>query len=168
MNSDEKEYFDKISDVIGIKTDELPEEISNEIKSIDKQTNEIQQNIQNNLVLIKDQSFIDFELKDLISRTNNTLEKLESDIKIGTAPRMYEVYSTLVNTKRELLKELIGFNKLLLDMSMFSGKVDDEKEDKNTMNLSGTSSDMLRFFNELKKQQSELDVIDATFEMTDV
>jgi len=168
MNKHEKEYSDGISQSLGIKIDNLPDEVVEEIDTIEQKTIQVQESIENNLVLIKDQSFIDFELKNLISRTNTTLEKLESDIKIGSAPRMYEVYATLVNTKRELLKELITFNKLILDMTMFSGKEgedeDDEKE-KNNFNL--TSDQLIDLINSAK-DKSELNSIDATFEIEDV
>jgi hypothetical protein len=169
MNDEEKKYFEGISNSIGttfVEENGAPEDVIKEIKEIETKTVAIQESIDKNVVLINDQSYIDFELKDLISRTNNTLEKLEADVKIGSAPRMYEVFATVVNTKRELLKELILFNKMILDMSMFAPESEEDKKDKDDMSLNVTSSDMLKFFKSMKKE-ADGNQIEADFTVED-
>jgi len=160
----EKEYFDKLADSLGIppeETEDVPTEVKKELEIIENKTVALQENINKNVILIKDQEYIDFELKDLIAKSNTVLENITSELKIGSTARMYEVFAMVISAKRELLKELIIFNKMLLDMTMFAPD-DDKEKDGTDYNL--TSDQLLNLITSAQKN-SEVKEINVEFDL---
>jgi hypothetical protein len=98
------------------------------------------------------------------------MDKLQQDIKIGTAPRMFEVYATLANSKLTGIKELRELKKVVLETKIklrlgLDGNGDPVRPDvKNlTVNNFNMSSAQLDEFIKGVKANSELNMIDTKF-----
>lgn len=95
-------------------------EIKGEIAEIEEKKNALVEQSKNLVML--DQDFIRDELKTLIIGARTVLTKLESDIKIGTAPRVYEVYARLIDSVTLQYRELRELNRDVANISIEQGK----------------------------------------------
>jgi len=137
---------------------------------IEQELNEIdirKDDLENQLVSakIRDVDFLTREIKSLILSSKRVLSTLERDIKIGSAPRMYEVYASLLNAITSQYKELRQLNEAVAKFIIENKKqnLDEVKEEhKMVMN----STDMLNMFMNAKNN-SEIETLNADFEVTE-
>ena len=122
------ENFSAISDEFNTS---FSEEKNNEIDAIESEIdlfeskkNEIITKSTTSSNTLEDKEYIQDDIKQLITNGKKVLSLLQKDLKIGSAPRMYEVYSTLMSTVLVGLRELRDLNKTVADMQMFSMEPD--------------------------------------------
>lgn len=122
-----KSSIDKLNDAFDTTFKEDIDQAEKDIEQIEERKNALVKQVETKEMSItfQDQQYMLMELKTLIQSTTNVLDKLEQDIRIGSPPRMYEVYATLTNSKTMQLKELRELNKMILEMSIFK---EDEKD----------------------------------------
>jgi len=152
----------KISDIKQQSTDAF-ELIESEIHEIDLKKDDLQNQLM--VAKIRDVDFLTHEIKSLILSSKRVLNTLEKDIKIGSAPRMYEVYASLLNAITSQYKELRQLNEAVAKFIIENKKqnLDEVKEEhKMVMN----STDMLNMFMDAKNN-SEIETLDADFEITE-
>jgi len=109
--SSEEDAFGGVNELFGTAYDEDESEknvveIKQQITSITEKKNEIQ----TNLVTMTDTPYIRQEIMGLIQSSTMIVGRLETDLKVGSPPRMYEVYATLLNAVTNSLKELRQLN----------------------------------------------------------
>lgn len=136
--------------------------IEDSIKEIDTKKKDLKKN----LVVMNDVPYIKEELMTLISSSKNILEKLEDDIKVGSPARMYEVYATLLNSITNELKELrqLNYDAAQLEIEQNKKKSLSELNPNDKVLL---SSDALLDMISTASRQSEMNRIDADFEIQD-
>ena len=119
---------------------------------------------------LEDEEYLRFELKTLIQGSRMIMDKLEKDIKIGSQPRVYEVYSALLKTTFDGLKELRELNKTVTDLEIESDKPKISQDGKvinnTTNNFVLTGKDLLNMISNAKKE-NQLNSIEAKFELGD-
>jgi len=147
---------------------EETKKVENEIEAIETKKNEIVKRVENTAIspiTFEDQKYLLDEIRDLICSTTRILEKLEQDIKIGSPPRMYEVYSALTNAKVNQLRELRELNKMILDMQIFQNVP--EEKGKGTVGrdeVKMTALDLLKIVKAAQKSSS-MNAIEADFKI---
>ena len=120
---------------------------------------------------LEDEEYLRFELKTLIQGSRVIMDKLERDIKIGSQPRVYEVYSALLKTTIDGLKELRELNKTVTDLEIESDKPKITKDGAQTINNTTnnvmlTGKDLLSMIKSAQ-QVNQLNAIEATFDFGD-
>ena len=119
---------------------------------------------------LEDEEYMRFEIKTLIQGSRTIMDKLEQDIKIGSQPRVFEVYSALLKTTFDGLKELRELNKTVADLEIESDKPKIGAENKTINNTTNnfvlTGKDLLSMINQAKEENS-LKEVTATFELGD-
>lgn len=120
---------------------------------------------------LEDEEYLRFELKTLIQGSRIIMDKLERDIKIGSQPRVYEVYSALLKTTIDGLKELRELNKTVTDLEIESDKPKITKDGAQTINNTTnnvilTGKDLLSMIKSAQ-QVNQLNAIEATFDFGD-
>jgi len=161
--------LDNLNKKLNINFQEEAENVKNEISKVEEKKNEIAKKVENTQlapITFEDKEYLLLEIRKLIASTGRILEKLEQDIKIGSPPRMYEVYSALTNAKVNQLRELRELNKMIMDMQFFAdpqGK-NDSKSEKDEVTMK--TSDLLKFVKEAQKQ-NQLNSVDAEFQVLD-
>lgn len=70
-----------------------------------KEITEIKNNLNEQKYNIEDKEYIRTELQNLIELNTTVLEQLADQLKLGSVPRLYEVYSTLSNSISENLMD---------------------------------------------------------------
>lgn len=120
---------------------------------------------------LEDEEYLRFELKTLIQGSRIIMDKLEKDIKIGSQPRVYEVYSALLKTTIDGLKELRELNKTVTDLEIESDKPKISKDGTQTINNTTnnvilTGKDLLSMIKSAK-EVNQLNAIEAKFEFGD-
>lgn len=162
------ESFEKLNNLFDTESGitENLKEVKNELQTINQKKNEIKEIVQKNEVgfSIEDQGFLIEATKKLMESTDNVMQKLEQDIKIGSSPRMYEVFSFLANSKVNQLRELRELYKMILEMSIFNEE--DSNKSKNENDVSMTATDLLKVIKEAQKSSS-LNAIEATFKVVE-
>lgn len=138
-------------------------DIESEVRDIEIKKDEIEHQITS--AKIRDVEFLTTEIKSLIISSKAVLNTLEGDIKIGAAPRMYEVYATLLNAITTQYKELRQLNESVAKLIIENKKQNLEtvKEDHKMM-LSG--NELLNMISDAQ-DNSELNDIDAEFIIED-
>lgn len=161
--------FDKLSESLG--TSFVPatsaaeatieNEIENEIQEFEKKKNEIAKMCEKVDLTLEDKDYLQMETRTLIQNGRIVLDKLQGEIKQGSSPRMYEVYSVLLSTIMTGLRELRELNKLVLEI---------EKRNRDsvpgipgaTLNVFLTSKDMVQMLKKAK-QENSLNAVDGEF-----
>lgn len=120
---------------------------------------------------LEDEEYLRFELKTLIQGSRVIMDKLERDIKIGSQPRVYEVYSALLKTTIDGLKELRELNKTVTDLEIESDKPKITKDGAQTINNTTnnvilTGKDLLSMIKSAQ-QVNQLNAIEARFDFGD-
>lgn len=72
--------------------------------------------------LLRNQEYIEYELKELINSAKLIRDKLEQEVKIGADNRTYEVYATLINAIGQQIRELLN-----MSVALDKAKIDREK-----------------------------------------
>lgn len=112
---------------------------------------------------IVDAAYIANELKDLICKTKKVQTVLISEIKKGTEPRMYEVYSDIANSIATAVEKLTNLNKEVVAAKSLKLKkklidIDSPKHQGITM----TPQQLAEMIN-AAKESTQLKEIDAKF-----
>lgn len=142
---------------------ELIGNIQNEVDMINQRKELLEEELE--IARIKDSGFLEKEIKSLILSSKNVLQTLEKDIKIGSAPRMYEVYATLLNAITAQYKELRNLNESIAKFVIENKKQNlDEKKEEHKMMMD--SNDALNMYM-AAKNASQMDSIDADFDIVD-
>lgn len=119
---------------------------------------------QNKKFVIKDQKFLDMEIKSLILCSRTVLKRLEQDIQVGAEPRKYEVFAQLANSVTAQYKELMELNRMIIDLDVKSNEMDYDKMGKKKISM---TADQLLEMVEKASEKSQMKEIDATFEVGD-
>lgn len=115
------------------------------------------------LPTMRDQEYLLYELKDLISCSKEALSKLHSTLKPGISSRAFEVYAKLADAITSQLRELRELNKAILDLMMFSPGGKDSGE-SGTLQLTG---EQLIDLVKKAREGSEMNRIDAVFDVVE-
>lgn len=120
--------------------------------------------------VLGDEDYIRFKMMELIESSTRVLEKLESEIKIGTGDRTFEVYSELADSVNKQLSELVNMNDKVEKIKLERKKL--RLKEKSITVDSFTSSNKIAMtasqINALLKdatEKSELKKIDANFKI---
>lgn len=165
----EKSSLDKLANMMNADyiTNSSPTEIVSAVNTqleVIKETKEnTLQEIKQNQFGLKDKEYLEEKIKKLIQLTEDNLDKLSSDIRIGAHPRMYEVLATLANSMILQVKELRELNKMIMDTDLLNDPVDQNKLDaKVTINVTG--KELLEIY---KEKQKQMDAINTEFDIED-
>jgi len=142
---------------------DLMENVQKEVATINSKKEELETAI--STARIKDSNFLEKEIKGLILSSKRVLETLERDIKIGAAPRMYEVYATMLNAITGQYKELRNLNESIAKF-VLENKKQNFEEVKEDHKLILNSNDALNM-NMKAKEDSQMDSIEADFDVVD-
>jgi hypothetical protein len=122
---------------------------------------------------IDDKEYLEFELKTLIQSTRRVLDVLEQDVKIGSQPRVFEVFGTLTKTVIDGIKELREMNLSIAQLKLQKEKLDVRKAESknipqlpNQVNISLSGRELFNMVSNATKN-SQLNEIDAEFEVVD-
>jgi hypothetical protein len=138
------------------------EEIKHEIEVIDEKKNAIA-NKDIKSITLEDQAFLQDELKTLIMISRTILSRLESDIKIGTPIRNYEVCAILLNAVTNQYKELRELNKAIADIQINQGRLNNNNS--NTGNKISLTADQLLNMVDKARARSDINKIEAVFKV---
>ena len=114
---------------------------------------------------MRDTDFVSHEIKGLIESSKSVLDRLDADIRIGSQPRMYEVYSQLTNSITAQLKELRQLHESVAKIKIDQGKL--KVSDVGDSDKIQLTSDQLLDMIDRAKERSEIKEIDADFEVDD-
>lgn len=87
--------------------------------------------------------YITSELEIVIESISDVMDKLGEDIKIGSPPRMFEVYAKLVESKIKAIDSLTNKSKANLDAKIKSKNNQIVTNNKTTNNIMLSSKDLL-------------------------
>ena len=168
MDEVDKQIKEEFSSVIPdedlkFKSNDVMGDIQREVININTRKDEIETALQT--ARIKDSNFLETEIKGLILSSKTVLQTLERDIKVGAAPRMYEVYATLLNAITGQYKELRNLNESIAKFVIENKKqnLDEVKEDHKMLLNSNDALDMYM----AAKEASQMDTINAEFDIVD-
>lgn len=126
---------------------------------------------------LADKEFMELELKSSIHTMKTVLSVLQEDIKIGSQPRMFEVYATLSKSVLDGIKELRDLNMDIENLKIKQEAIRIKRmlaepkangsnggNQTNVMILGG--NDLFNMINSAK-QNSQLNEIDAEFDVGD-
>lgn len=138
-------------------------EIKGELDLIEEKKQKLVEQSQD--LMLMDQDYIRDGLKTLIIGSANVIDKLQCDIKIGTAPRVYEVYARLIDSATAQYRELRELNRDIATVSIEKGKF-------NVGNMGSGDAislkpEQLIDLIESAKEQSQVNKIDADFKIED-
>lgn len=134
------------------------QELQDEMDSIEERKNKIKNTLQ-----IEDSGYLNKEIKACIYSARSVLDRLDSDIKIGSSARMYEVYAALLNSITAQYKELRQLNEAIVKINMDQNKksFSNMKADEN---ISLTANQLLIMI-KTASDNSEIKKIEAKFEI---
>ena len=92
---------------------------------------------------LEDSKYITSELEMTIESISDVMDKLGEDIKIGSPPRMYEVYAKLVEAKIKAIDSMTNKSKANLDAKIKSKNNQIVTNNKTTNNIMLSSKDLL-------------------------
>lgn len=114
---------------------------------------------------LRDTDYVAHEIKCLIQSSKSVLDRLDSDIQIGSQPRMYEVYSQLTNSITAQLKELRQLGESVAKIKIDQGK--QKLEDIGNNDKIQLTSEQLLDMLDKAKERSEINEIEADFDIQD-
>lgn len=161
--------YDKISDSLNTtfvtSGDESLVSLEKELVAFEEKKHELQEFVSKKKELtLDDANWLQLETKTLYLNARMVLDKLQTEIKQGSSPRMYEVYSQLLSTAMTGLKELRELNRLILEIARHNASISDAKNPGGTVNVFvGNSKDMLEMVKRAREANS-LNSIDGTFQ----
>lgn len=166
QSADTNPSFDKIGDALGTSFDgeEIIESVNKVIerkKDIESSTDELK---------LGDAEYMKAEITSCIASLETVMNTLEQDLKIGSQPRMYEVYATMANTKMSSVKELRELNKVILDLKLKLREPTSKGGSNGPKNLTVNNyishKDLLGMMTDAKKNNS-LNKVSADFKIVD-
>lgn len=161
------ESFDKISENFNTNFITSGEEelkhLENDLTEFEIKKNELKAFVESKKELtLEDKGFLQLEHKTLYQNGRLVLDKLQTEIKQGSSPRMYEVYSALLSTLMSGLRELRELNKMILDIERYNNAAAGLGQSGNTVNVFVSSKEMLNMIKKAKNENS-LNAVDGTF-----
>lgn len=158
--------YDGLEQSLGISFSEKPspEEYSNAVLVIDEKKNNLRKSLLAEID-VNEIEYMEFEIKSSIAGLEDILNKLSQDIKIGSPPRMYEVYATLQSSKTTMIKELREIQKMLMDYKLKNKQIQTPTVN-NTTNITMSSKALLEMITNAKENNS-LNQIEAEFDIID-
>ena len=140
--------------------DKLVNETAKQVQLIEEKKNEI---VTKKVELVlKDQSFLEEELKTLIISSGLMLAKLESEIKIGSKSSYYDSYAKMVTSRAGVLKELRELNIAIVQTELEKRKFGNDINIGKKATIVMDANALLEFINNTKLN-SEMNKIDASF-----
>jgi hypothetical protein len=162
--------FEGLNKKLNADFDGTLDDVENALDSFNNKKTVMVEKSRNGTYTLEDEEYLRFELKTLIQGSRMIMDKLEKDIKIGSQPRVYEVYSALLKTTIDGLKELRELNKTVTDLEIESDKPKASSDGKTinntTNNVILTGKDLLTMIRSAK-EENQLNTIEATFEFGD-
>lgn len=162
--------FEGLNKKLNADFDGTLDDVENTLDSFNSKKTAMVEKAKNGTYTLEDEEYLRFELKTLIQGSRMIMDKLERDIKIGSQPRVYEVYSALLKTTIDGLKELRELNKTVTDLEIESDKPrisgDGKTINNTTNNVILTGKDLLSMIR-LAKEENQLNTIDAKFDFGD-
>jgi hypothetical protein len=158
--------FDGIDEKLNTKFESILEEEKNKLDVIRDKQVDVQNIIEDEReITLEQKEFMINELKDMLESSNDVLTTLKNELKVGTGPRMWEVYSTLVNARTEQMKEMRSLSSQIakikiMDNELKLKKIDTAlKIDKNKRSLEGDDSGEVTLTKTWKLKGSDLQSI---------
>lgn len=150
------ETFDKLSNEFN--TPPVTESTNTEIQSFEQQKKElIERSTQ--IRTLEDKQYLQTEIKSLIDNSKRVLDTIQKDIKIGSPPRMAEVYAKLLSSTIEGIRELRELNQAIANMQMFR---DPDEQPKASINVKMTGKDLMQMIKDAK-ETSQIKAVEASF-----
>ena len=166
MNNIEKSFegltsaFDTSFKMEDKDVEELINNTEKQVQQIEEKKNELVLNKKE--LMIKDQTFLETELKSLIMNTRSMLFKLETEIKIGSKSGYFDSYAKLSTAVANQLKELRELNVSVVQMELEKHKLGrDINSDKRATILLDANS-LMEYVENIEKN-NQMKKIDATF-----
>lgn len=154
------ETFDKLDNEFN--TPATVENPTKELEVFQQQKNElVAKTVQ--VKTLEDKEFLQTEIKSLIENSKRVLDIIQKDIKIGSPPRMAEVYAKLLTSTIEGIRELRELNQTLANMQMFK---DSDEVPKATLNVKMTGKELISLIKSAK-DNSQMKEISAEFQKND-
>ena len=166
MNNIEKNFegltsaFDTSFQMEDKDVEELVNKTEKQIKLIEEKKVELISN-KNELVL-KDQSFLEKELKTLIINTRTMLSRLESEIKIGTKSGYWDSYARMASTVSNQLKELRELNTSVVQIELEKHRMGKDINNDKRATIVLDANALMEYVANVEKN-SQMNKIDATF-----
>jgi len=114
---------------------------------------------------LEEAEYMKKEIKNCVSNLNDVITKLGNDIKLGSPPRMFEVYATLANVKITSIKELRELDKTIVELKFkLAGPLGGPKN--LTVNNFLSNKEVAKLIEDAKSKNS-LNEIKADFKITD-
>ena len=163
--------FEGLDKSLNTNFDSALDDVEKSLDSFNSKKGAMVEKSKNGTYTLEDEEYLRFELKTLIQGSRVIMDKLEKDIKIGSQPRVYEVYSALLKTTIDGLKELRELNKTVTDLEIESDKPKITKDGAQTINNTTnnvilTGKDLLSMIRSAK-EVNQLNTIEAKFELGD-
>ena len=143
------------------------EQIQHSVNLLEEKKDEIADVVKNKKELaIKDQSFLEQELKSLIIGSRTILQKLDAEIITGSKSNYYDAYAKMASSITSQLKELRELSVAVVELEI-------QKQTKETINntmnrativLDASALDLLI---KNAKSNSQMNAIDANFTIED-
>jgi len=138
------------------------DDIQKEIATIDLKKNALVNKATDTQIMLQDQSFLQDELKSLITCARTVMVKLEKDIKVGSAARLYEVYAKLLDSIGNQYRVLLDLDKSIFEAMRQTNKLDINDIGNRTINLTANQlADMM----EAAGKRSQINAIEADFQI---
>jgi len=155
------ESFDKIADVMNTSFEGNGNFALDDVKNaIDKKKELMKKNV--NDLSLKDAEYMREEIVSILAVLETGLDKLVTDLKAGSPPRLYEVLATMSNSKIAAVKELRELNKTIVEVEKKLDPNHQEKVKNVTVNI--TSSDLQEMVKNAT-DVSQLKEIDGHFDI---
>lgn len=100
--------------------------------------------------LIEDKEFLQEEIKFMIGQGKMVLDKIQKDLKVGSQPRMFEVYGSVYTSVMNAMRELRELNKNVADVDIKTNP----NQQKST-NVQMTASELSKL---IKSTSKELEI----------
>jgi hypothetical protein len=155
--------FEGLSEKLNTSYIETSASPSMQLKKIEDKKNELIELTKKDELSIQDEKYINDGLKELIEVGSNVFNTVASEVKFGVADRKIEVFAKLLDSMTNTIRELREFNKMIEDMRMLRNGLNPIKEEGRLQISAKDLADIVRE----ASQNSELNRIDATFEVDD-
>lgn len=166
MNNIEKNFegltsaFDTSFQMEDKDVEELVNKTESQIKLIEEKKQELVLNKKE--LVLKDQSFLEKELKSLIISTRTMLSRLESEIKIGTKSGYWDSYARMASTVSNQLKELRELNTSVVQLELEKHKMGKSINSDKRATIVLDANSLMEYVANVEKN-SQINKIDATF-----
>jgi hypothetical protein len=162
--------FEKLNEKFNTESFDLEiSNVSDKLKEVQEKKNELYQEFNDKKEVgftREDQCYLIDKNKMLLDMNEEVLIKLKNDIKIGTPPKYHEVFSFLINSQVNVLKELRELYRTIRDVNIIDGVEPNNNNNKKDENVEMTATDFLKLIKEAQKTSS-LNSVDASFEVID-